>query len=29
VFRPTGASQLDDLQDQFRRIAAMADSQRE
>ena len=29
VFGPGGAAQLDDLEDQFRRIAAMADSQRE
>jgi magnesium transporter len=29
VFGPGGAAQLEDLQDQFRRIAAMADSQRE
>ena len=28
VFGPAGISQLDDLEDQFRRIAAMADSQR-
>ena len=29
VFGAAGASQLDDLEDQFRRLAAMADSQRE
>ena len=29
VFGPGGAAQLEDLQDQFQRIAAMADSQRE
>jgi magnesium transporter len=29
VFGPGGAGQLDDLEDQFRRLAAMADSQRE
>ncbi len=29
VFGAAGAAQLDDLEDQFRRIAAMADSQRE
>ena len=29
VFGPSGAAGLDDLEDQFRRIAAMADSQRE
>ena len=29
VFGGAGAAQLDDLEDQFRRVAAMADSQRE
>ena len=29
VFGAAGATQLDDLEDQFRRLAAMADSQRE
>ena len=29
VFGAVGAAQLDDLEDQFRRVAAMADSQRE
>ena len=29
VFGPVGATQLDDLEDQFRRLAAVADSQRE
>jgi magnesium transporter len=29
VFGPAGAAQLDDLEDQLRRLAAMADSQRE
>ena len=29
VFDAAGAAQLDDLEDQFRRVAAMADSQRE